>query len=93
MLGYSWSKSDFRELLVRKYKPMEEFILVTSSDCSKCKFLKPHVEKRCEEHKYKFKEMEYNQWFEDISSIPSAIIWEDVVLDYDGILELLTGKK
>ena len=49
MWGYSLSKEDFREQLILKYnsEKMKEFVLVTTKDCSKCRFLKPECEKRC----------------------------------------------
>jgi hypothetical protein len=49
MLGYSRSKSDFRELLYSKYKPMEA-IYIEGLDCSKCHLMKPHAQKRAEEN-------------------------------------------
>lgn len=95
MLGYSRSKADFRDLLIKKYhmKDSKEFVLITTPDCSKCKFLRPHCEKWCNENWYKFKELQYSEWLTEITSIPSAMIWEDVILNYDGILEIITNKK
>ena len=107
MKGYSRSKSDFREMLIRKYhqewieKPvytvtknnMKECVLVTSADCVKCKFVKPHLEKWCKENWFKFKEMEYGPWMDEVTSVPCAMIGDDVILDNDGILELITNKK
>ena len=34
--------------------------------------------------------MQYWPWMDEITSVPTAMIWEDVILDYDGILELIT---
>ena len=104
MKWYSRSKSDFREILIKKYhqenpvytvtkNEMKECVLVASSDCSKCKFIKPHLENRCKENWYKFKEMEYGPWMDEVTSVPCAMIWEDVILDNDGIIELITNKK
>ena len=71
---------------------MKEFILVTTKDCTKCRFIKPECEKWCKENWYKFKEMEYGKWMDEVTSVPCAMIWEDVILDYEGIIELLTNK-
>lgn len=103
MKGYSRNREDYREKLVEKYvrnhslyrnkKSMKEFVLVTTKDCSKCRFIKPHIEKRCNENWYKFKEMEYGKWMDEITSVPCAMIGDDVILDYDGIIELITNKR
>ena len=37
--------------------------------------------------------MEYSDKLTEITSIPSAMIWNDVIIDYDGIIELITDKK
>lgn len=91
MQGYSRDKSDFREKLVLKYNHyiMKDFILVTTPDCVKCKFIKPSVEKWCKENWYLFKETEYTEWMTEITSVPTAIIGEEV-LDYEAILHLIT---
>lgn len=91
MKGYGWSREDFIDLLVKKYV-MKEIVLVTTPDCVKCKFIKKPLEEWCEKNWYKFKEMEYWPWMEEITSVPCAMIWEDVILDYDGILDLITNK-
>ena len=94
MKGYSRSREERRERLILKYNQhrMEEFVLVTTKDCVKCKFIKPTVEKWCKENWYKFKEMEYWPWMDEVTSVPCAMIGNDVVLDYDGILDLITNK-
>lgn len=95
MEGYSRNKEDFRERLVLKYNQnrMKEFVLVTTPDCVKCKFIKSTVEKWCKENGYTFKEMEYWPWMEEVTSVPCAMIGEDVILDYEGILHLITDKN
>ena len=104
MKWYSRSKSDFREKLIQKYckentvytvtkNQMKECVLVTSSDCSKCKFVKPHLENRCKENWYKFKEMEYWPWMDEVTSVPCAMIWEDVIIDYEWLIDILSNKK
>ena len=60
MKEYSRSREDRREKLVRKYvenpvytvtkNNMKEFILITTKDCTKCRFIKPECEKRCKEN-------------------------------------------
>ena len=37
--------------------------------------------------------MEYWPWMEEVTSVPCAMIWDDILLDYDWILELITDKK
>ena len=95
MEGYSRAKEDFREKIILKYnsEKMKEFVLVTTKDCTKCRFLKPECEKRCNKNWYKFKEMEYWPWMSEITSVPTAMIWDDVILDYEWIIELITNKR
>ena len=95
MEWYSRSREDFREQLILKYnsEKMKEFVLVTTPDCTKCRFLKPECEKRCNKNWYKFKEMEYWPWMDEVTSVPTAMIGEDVILDYDWIIELITNKR
>ena len=100
MKGYSENRQYYIQRLVKKYveKPvytvtknqMKEFVLVTTNDCVKCKFIKPHIISRCNKNWYKFKEMEYWPWMDEITSVPTALIGEDVILDYEWILELIT---
>jgi hypothetical protein len=56
MKGYSRSKEDYREKLVKKFfnksfskysYDMKEFVLVTTKDCSKCKFIEPVCKEWC----------------------------------------------
>ena len=103
MKWYSRSKEDYREILIQKYilnpslyrnqKSMKEVVLVTTKDCSKCKFISPSLEKWCEKNWYSFKEMEYWEWMPEVTSVPCAIIWEDVILDFEWIIELITDKN
>ena len=37
--------------------------------------------------------MEYWPWMEEVTSVPCAMVWEDIILDYEGIIELITDKK
>ena len=96
MKYYSRSKEDFRDLLIKKYNMKikeTELVLVSTESCVKCKFIKPKLEEWCNKNWYKFKEMTYTDKLIDITSVPSAMIWKDVVLDYDWIIELITSKK
>lgn len=104
MKWYSRSREDYREKLIKKYyrenpvytvtkNQMKECVLVSTESCSKCKFIKPHLEKRCNENWYKFKEMEYWPWMDEVTSVPCAMIGQDVILNYDWILELITTKQ
>lgn len=92
MKWYSMSREDYIDLLTKKYY-MKELVLVTTPDCIKCKFIKPKLEEWCKENWYKFKEMEYWKGMEEVTSVPCAMIGEDIILDYEWILEILTTKK
>lgn len=103
MKGYSENRQFYYQRLVEKYverpvytvtkNKMKELVLVSTHDCVKCKYIKPHLENRCKENWYKFKEMEYGKWMDEVTSVPCAMIWNDVIIDYDGIIELITNKK
>lgn len=99
---YSLSREDYRERLVLKYNQYimkdksKELVLVSTPDCVKCRFIRKPLETWCEKNGYKFKEMQYGEWMDEITSVPCAMIWDDVILDYQGITELITsvdGKK
>lgn len=92
MFGYSRSKEDYREKIILKYNSeiMKELVLVTTKDCVKCRFIKKPLEEWCEKNWYKFKEMEYWPWMEEVTSVPCAMVWDDVIIDYEWILELIT---
>lgn len=97
MKGYSRSKEDFRYLIYNKYKmSKKELTYVFWPDCSKCHQLRPHVEKWCSENWYNFVPMQYWEDLLDITSIPTAIIDKEdgkEMLDFDGIVQLLSSKK
>lgn len=103
MFWYSQDRWYYIQRLVKKYventvytvtkNQMKEFILVTTKDCTKCRFIKPECEKRCKENWYKFKEMEYGPWMDEVTSVPCAMIWEDVILDYEWLIDILSNKK
>lgn len=103
MKGYSQDRWFYYKRLTKKYventvytvtkNQMKELVLITTKDCSKCKFIKPHLEKRCNENWYKFKEMEYWKGMDEVTSVPCAMIGEDVILDYDALIELISDKK
>ena len=92
---YNWSKEDYRERLVLKYNQhiMEELVLITTEDCVKCKFIKWPLEEWCKKNWYKYKEMKYWKWMDEVTSVPCAMIGKDVILDYDWIIELITDKR
>ena len=75
---------------------MKELVYVYGPDCSRCHTLKPHVEKRCDEHKYTFKEMTYaDSWFE-VESIPTAQVVDEQgerILDIEWIVDLISNQK
>ena len=100
MKGYSRSREDWREKLVLKYNQntmwKKELVLISTPDCSRCRFLRKPLETWCNNNWYKFKEMEYWPWMEEVTSVPCAMIGDDVILWYDWICELITsvdGKK
>lgn len=98
MKEYNQPREYFREKLVKKYfryytNSMKEFVLVTTKDCSKCKFIEPVCEEWCNKNWYTFKIMEYWPWMDEVTSVPTAMIWEDVILDYEWIIDLVWGKK
>ncbi len=73
-----------------------ELVLVSNIDCVKCRFIRKPLETWCEKNGYKFKEMMYWEWMTEVTSVPCAMIGKDVILDYQGITELITsvdGKK
>lgn len=99
MLGYSRSKSDFRELLYAKYKPMEA-IYIEWDSCSKCYLMKPHAQKRAEANWYEFQTFRFddeNIKEFNIQSVPMLILrvdWNvDKILDMDGIVNLISWKE
>lgn len=55
---------------------------IYGEDCSKCKFLEPHVEKRAEEMGIQLEKIPYSEVKDmEITSIPT-LLW-DKVYDYD----------
>lgn len=75
---------------------MKEINFIYWDDCSKCHFVRPHLEKRCKENWYNFVAMKYGETEMELTSIPVAIVnnWEDTeIIDYDGILNLIMGKN
>lgn len=96
MLWYSRSKEDFRDLLIKKYAMKvkdTDFVLISTPDCYRCKYIRPKLEEWCNKNWYKFKEMPYSDKLTEITSVPSAMIWKDVIIDYDWIIELITNKR
>lgn len=97
MKGYSRAKEDFREKIILKYKKylMKEINFIYWPDCSKCHFVRPHLEKWCKENGYNFVAMQYWETEMELTSIPVAIVnnWDKTeIIDYDWILQLITNK-
>ena len=100
MLGYSWSKEDFRELLYSKYyKPMKEAIYIMGNDCSKCHLLHPHVVERATVNGYSLQEFLFddeNVKEFQVESVPMLVLktdWVvDQILDMDWIVHLISNK-
>lgn len=75
---------------------MNEFIFIFGDDCSKCHQLMPHCEKRADGHWYKFKGLRYADSGLEITSIPMAQVitnGEEQILDFDGIVNLISNQK
>ena len=96
MQWYSRSKEDYRDLLIKKYNMKvkdTELVLISSSDCSRCFYLRDKLEEWCNKNWYRFREEPYSSKMTEITSVPSAIIWKDVILNYDAIMEMISSKK
>ena len=101
MLGYSWSKEDFRELLYSKYyKPMKEAIYIMGNDCSKCHILHPHVVERATVNGYSLQEFLFddeNVKEFQVESVPMLVLREDWVvtgiLNYEEIVQFISNQK
>lgn len=83
MKWYSRSRSDFINLLIKKY-PMREAIFIEWEACSKCMMLKPHVEKRAEKNwlefqAFKFDDASVKEF--DIQAVPMLVIRTDWVVE------------
>lgn len=101
MLGYSWSKEDFREKLVFKYHQniMKEAIFITGEDCSVCYMMKPHAQRRAEDNGYEFQVFRFdneNVKEFDIQTVPMLILREDgnvkEILNQEDIVNLISKK-
>jgi len=99
MQGYSRSREDFRDLIFNKYK-MKEAIYIEWDSCSKCYMMKPHVQKWCDAKWYEFQAFRFDDTSVkefNVQSVPMLILKEDWVvkdiLDFDGIVNLLSSKK
>lgn len=85
MRGYSWSREDFRELLILKYNQhtMREAIYILGNDCSKCHLIKPHVVARATRNGVSLQEMVFddeNAKEFQIDSVPMLVIKEEGVV-------------
>lgn len=100
MKGYSWSKSDFREILYSKYFKMKEAIFIEGSDCSKCHMMKPHAQRYCEDNWYEFQTFRFDDASVsefDVESVPMLVLKEDWVvkeiLNEEWIVLLISNKQ
>ena len=101
MLGYSWSREDFRELLYSKYyKPMKEAIYIMGNDCSKCHILHPYVVERATVNGYSLQEFLFddeNVKEFQVESVPMLVLREDWVvtgiLNYEEIVNFISNQK
>ena len=102
MKGYSYSKEDFREKMILKYKKylMKEAIFIEWESCSKCHMIKPHAQKRAEENWYEFQTFRFDDASVSefqVESVPMLILkeWWDVkeILDMDGIVNLISNQN
>ena len=90
MKWYFWSKEDFREKQIKKYREntvytvskskMKEAIYIEWESCSKCYLMKPHAKKRAEENWYEFQSFRFDDISVrefDIQAIPMLILKEE----------------
>lgn len=98
MKGYSWSKEDYLDLLIKKY-PMREAIFIEGEACSKCHMMKPHCQSRAEHNWYEFQVFRFDdaavKEFQ-IESVPMLVLKENwavnQILDMDGIVSLISNQ-
>ena len=102
MKGYGYSKEDFREKIILKYKKylMKEAIFIEWDSCSKCYLMKPHAQKRANDNGYEFQTFRFDDTSVkefNIQSVPMLILKEDWVvkeiLDMDGIVALISNQN
>lgn len=90
MKWYFWSKEDFREKQIKKYREntvytvskmkMKEVIYIEWESCSKCYLMKPHAKKRAEENWYEFQSFRFDDISVkefDIQAVPMLILKEE----------------
>lgn len=100
MEGYSRAKEDFREILISKYKIMNEAIFIEGEACSKCYMMKPHAQKRAEQNGYEFQNFKFDDASVkefNVESVPMLILKDDWVvkeiLDMDWIINLISNQN
>ena len=107
MKGYSRSREDFRELLIKKYtvytvpkKIMKEALYIEWDNCSKCMMMKPHVKKRTEDNWYEFQNFAFSDIAVEtfnIESVPMIVLKEygivKEILNEEWIVNLISWKK
>lgn len=100
MEWYSRDKEDFRELLISKYKQMNEAIFIEGEACSKCHMMKPHVQKWAEKNWYEFQSFKFDDASVkefDVQAVPMLVLrvdWNvEQVLNDDGIVNLISNQN
>lgn len=100
MEGYSRAKEDFREILISKYKIMNEAIFIEWEACSKCYMMKPHVQKWAEKNWYEFQSFKFDDASVkefDVQAVPMLVLrvdWNvEQVLNDDGIVNLISNQQ
>lgn len=99
MKGYSRSKEDYLDLLIKKY-PMKEAIFIEWEACSKCHMMKPHCKSRAEHNGYEFQIFRFddeNVKEFQIESVPMLVLRENgivsQILDMNWIVALISNQK
>jgi len=99
MKGYSWSKEDFVDLLIKKYQ-MKEAIFIEGDGCYRCRSIKPVIEKRAKENWYEFQVFRFDDVAVkefDIQAVPMLVFRQDGVvseiLNEEQIVNLVSNKQ
>ena len=99
MKGYSRSKEDYREVLIKKYRVMKEAIFIEGEACSKCHMMKPHAEKRAEDNWYEFQTFRFDDASVEefnVQAVPMLILKEDgevkEILNEEWIVNLISNQ-
>jgi hypothetical protein len=90
MQGYSLSREDYMECLIKKYQEnpfytvtknkMKEAIYIEWDSCAKCMMMKPHTQKRAEMNWYEFQTFRFDDVSVkefDIQAVPMLVLKEE----------------